>query len=282
MGANMFEKIYLSRKETKAWGMDNPIGDPTGGAAYGEYNDPVSALVVGGSSIVGGIMGSRAARDAANTQANAIRDQIAEQRRQFDIQNEQLAPYRELGYTALNDITGRKDFLTSQFGPDQYAQYLDPSYNFRFQQGQRAAQNAMNAGGGLLSGNTLRGLTEYGQGAASQEYANAFNRFQTERGNIYNTLAGMAGIGQTGQSQANQLAQNYMNAQTQLGVGLGQVQAAGTIGQANAYSNAIGGAGNALALGLMNNNTGGQGYFGGIKTPQQTNTGTNIYSLTTS
>jgi len=239
------------------------------------------AAAIGGSSIISGIMGSRAARDAANTQAAAIRDQIAEQRRQFEIQNEQLAPYRELGYTALNDITGRKDFLTSQFGPDQFAQYLDPSYNFRFQQGQRAAQNAMNAGGGLLSGNTLRGLTEYGQGAASQEYASAFNRFQTERGNIYNTLASMAGIGQTGQSQANQLASNYMNAQTQLGVGLGATQAAGTIGQANAYSNAIGGAGNALAYGLMNNNTGGQGYFGGISAPQQTNTGTNIYSLTT-
>jgi len=199
-------------------------------------------------NVVGGYMQGQAAKKAAETQAAAIRDQIAEQRRQFDIQNEQLAPYRQLGYTALNDITGRKDFLTSQFGPDQYAQYLDPSYNFRYEQGQRATQNALNAGGGLLSGNTLRGLTEYGQGAASQEYANAFNRFQTERGNIYNTLAGMAGIGQTGQSQANQLAQNYMNAQTQLGVGLGQVQAAGQIGQANAISGGLQNAANMYTL----------------------------------
>jgi len=199
-------------------------------------------------SVVGGVLGGNAAKKAADTQANAIREQVAEQRRQFDIQNEQLAPYRQLGYTALNDITGRKDFLTSQFGPDQFAQYLDPSYNFRYEQGQRAAQNAMNAGGGLLSGNTLRGLTEYGQGAASQEYANAFNRFQTERGNIYNTLAGMAGIGQAGQSQANQLAQNYMNAQTQLGVGLGQAQAAGQIGQANAISSGLQNAGNMYTL----------------------------------
>ena len=199
-------------------------------------------------SVVGGVLGGNAAKKAAETQANAIREQVAEQRRQFDIQNEQLAPYRQFGYAALNDITGRKDFLTSQFGPDQFAQYLDPSYNFRYEQGQRAAQNAMNAGGGLLSGNTLRGLTEYGQGAASQEYANAFNRFQTERGNIYNTLAGMAGIGQAGQSQANQLASNYMNAQTQLGVGLGQAQAAGQIGQANAISGGLQNAGNMYTL----------------------------------
>lgn len=199
-------------------------------------------------NVLGGLLGGNAAKKAAETQADAIRSQIGEQRRQFNILQEQLKPYREFGYSALKDITGNKDFLLGQFGPEQAAQYFDPAYNFRYQQGQRAAQNALNAGGGLLSGNTLRGLTEYGQGAASQEYANAFNRFQTERGNIYNTLASMAGIGQAGQSQANQLASNYMNAQTQLGIGLGQAQAAGQIGQANAISGALQNAANMYTI----------------------------------
>lgn len=39
------KKIYLSRAQTRAMAMDHPIGDPTGGAAYGERNDPVSAVV---------------------------------------------------------------------------------------------------------------------------------------------------------------------------------------------------------------------------------------------
>jgi competence protein ComEC len=41
----------------------------------------------------------------------------------------------------------------------------------------------------LISGNALKGQEDYSQGLASQEYGNAFNRFQTGRTNIYNTLA---------------------------------------------------------------------------------------------
>ena len=39
------QKIYLSRAQTRAMALEHPIGDPTGGAAYGEKNDPVSAVV---------------------------------------------------------------------------------------------------------------------------------------------------------------------------------------------------------------------------------------------
>ena len=44
-----FEKTYLSRAMTKAMSADHPIGDPTGGPAYGERNDPVSAIIAVGS-----------------------------------------------------------------------------------------------------------------------------------------------------------------------------------------------------------------------------------------
>jgi hypothetical protein len=40
-----FEKTYLSRAMTKAMSLDHPIGDPTGGPAYGERRDPVSAVM---------------------------------------------------------------------------------------------------------------------------------------------------------------------------------------------------------------------------------------------
>ena len=46
-------KLYLSRAQTRAWSSDLPVGDPTGGAAYGERNDPVSA-VIGGAELLGG------------------------------------------------------------------------------------------------------------------------------------------------------------------------------------------------------------------------------------
>ena len=38
-------KIYFSRSMTRTLSADQPVGDPTGGAAYGEKNDPVSAII---------------------------------------------------------------------------------------------------------------------------------------------------------------------------------------------------------------------------------------------
>lgn len=38
-------KIHLSREMTRQMALDHPIGDPTGGAAYGERNDPISAAI---------------------------------------------------------------------------------------------------------------------------------------------------------------------------------------------------------------------------------------------
>ena len=41
----MINKIYMSRAETRAMAAEHPIGDPTGGPAYGEKNDPISAAI---------------------------------------------------------------------------------------------------------------------------------------------------------------------------------------------------------------------------------------------
>ncbi len=41
----MFKKTYLSRAMSRAYSMDAPVGDPFGGPAFGERNDPVSATV---------------------------------------------------------------------------------------------------------------------------------------------------------------------------------------------------------------------------------------------
>jgi len=38
-------KTYMSRAVSRAMAQDHPIGNPVGGAAYGERNDPISAIV---------------------------------------------------------------------------------------------------------------------------------------------------------------------------------------------------------------------------------------------
>lgn len=207
-----------------------------------------ASSIMAGGSVVGGLLGASAAKSAANTQAAAAREAIAQQQRMFDIQNEQQRPYREAGYSALSDISNMKPYLTKQFGQEDFQAGIDPSYNFRLAQGNLATTNLANQSGGLIGGNALQGLTNYGQGAASQEFQNAFNRFQTQRTGIYNTLAGIAGIGQTAQGQVANLAQNTAGNIGQATIGIGNAMAGGQVGAANALSGGFQGAGNAYMM----------------------------------
>jgi hypothetical protein len=75
----------------------------------------------------------------------------------------------------------------------------DPGYKFRLQQGQQALENAASAKGVLNDSGTAKALIDYGQNAASQEYANVWNRamgaYTTGRdtaAGIYNTNRGNA------------------------------------------------------------------------------------------
>ena len=219
-------------------------------------------------SVVSGLIGANAAKSAANTQAAATREAIAQQKAMFDIQNAQQAPYRQAGYNALNQIgqlgsgaygivdssgnvTGAgtgTGYLTKQFTPEDFTAGIDPGYAFRLAQGQRALQGQQNVAGGLIGGNALTGMQDYTQGQASQEFGNAFNRFQTQRSNIYNTLAGIAGIGQTAQGQVSNLAQNTAGNIGQATIGAGNAIAGGQVGVANALSGGIQGATNAFML----------------------------------
>jgi type II secretory pathway pseudopilin PulG len=202
-----------------------------------------AAIIGGGATLAAGYMGSQAAKSAAKTQADAARYAAQLQQEQFNLTNEQQKPYREAGYSALSDIGAMKPYLTQQYTTEDFAQGIDPGYQFRLQQGQEATNRMANMGGGMISGNALKGAQDYTQGLASTEFGNAFNRFQTGRANIYNTLAGIAGIGQTslgqtttaGTQAASNIGTNIANA--------GAAQAGGIVGSANALGGGLTGAG---------------------------------------
>jgi len=221
-----------------------------------------------GASLVGGLMGADAAKSAAGTQAQAAREALDFQKQQFNTIQQQTTGGRAAGANALNqlgalgsgtygmyDANGNQigtgtgsGYLTQQYTPEEFAKGIDPGYQFRLQQGQEATNRMANMGGGMLSGNALKGAQDYTQGLASTEFGNAFNRFQTGRQNIYNTLAGIAGLGQ---NMTNISAQSGGQAATAVGntiQNLGAAQASGTVGAANALSGAIGNAGNSYML----------------------------------
>ena len=227
-----------------------------------------AAIIGGGAALVGGYMQGQAAKSAANTQAGALNRSADIQQQQFETTQAQGAPGRAAGYQALNTLGGLGSgtyqmydaqgnptgvgtgtgFLTQGYTPADFAQGIDPGYQFRLEQGQLANQRAANMAGGGISGNALKGLEDYTQGLASQEYGNAFNRFQTNRTNIYNTLAGIAGLGQ---NAYNTSAQTGTTAAGNIGgtiANVGAAQAGGQVGASNALAGGLQNAGNQYYL----------------------------------
>jgi hypothetical protein len=83
----------------------------------------------------------------------------------------------------------------------------DPGYQFRLAEGQRALENSGAARGVTNTGGNMKGLLDYGQQAASQEYGNVYNRNL----NTYNTNAANA----FQQYSTNALAGNTYNQDTE-------------------------------------------------------------------
>jgi hypothetical protein len=183
------------------------------------------------------ILGAYSANRASKTQAQAAQQGIDAQERMFNTQNELQAPFRKAGEEALNKLIPLSSNYTP-FGMNQFQQ--DPGYAFRLSEGMKALDRTAAARGGLLSGATLKGAQRYGQDLASQEYTNAFNRYQTERNAQLNPLQSLAGLGQTSTNTltnaAGQMGQNYAT-----GYGnVGQARASGYLGGTNALTSALG------------------------------------------
>ena len=188
--------------------------------------DPISSAAVG-------IYSSDKAADA---QVDAARQSSATQMAMFNQTRADNMPWMQAGKGGLNalmqlygmqgDGAGGWNHSGNNDGAMAMLQQ-DPSYQFRLQQGQGVLENSAAARGGMLSGNALRALSDYGQNTASQEYGNIANRF-----------AGLAGVGQ---GSAQYIGQAGMN--TGAGVGAnqvmaGQARASGYMGRYGAVNNA--------------------------------------------
>lgn len=200
---------------------------------------------IGVAGIASGIASSNAANSASNAEQNAAAQSAATQQSIFNTEEQNTAPYREAGDYALGQIHDNMSGYNAPFTMGDF--HADPGYQFDLQQGQQAIQNSSAATGGLVSGSQMAALNNYSQNMASNEYSNAYNRYQTNIGNSYNRLASLAGLGQTGVGQSNQAAQtagtNISNSQ----MSAGNAQAANSIAQGNAISNGVTGVANAGA-----------------------------------
>jgi hypothetical protein len=227
----------------------------------------VAAAVVGGA-VLGTVASSKAssaqqaaANRATDVAAQTAADQAQVQREIFEKQTELQAPFREAGLKGQNRLMellgiggtagapGYGKYATAEFGADKFQ--ADPGYAFRMSEGMKALERSAAARGGLLSGATLKGTQRFGQDLASQEYQNAFNRYQAERAGTLNPYQALAGTAQSGANvlgqQAGQYGANVSNILGSYGsaaqgniIGAGNAQASGYMGAANAIGGGVG------------------------------------------
>ena len=206
---------------------------------------PWMALAIGGSAL----LGASASKSAAKTQAAAT-DRAGEiQKQMFDEQNRLQEPFRQGGMAAQNKLltyfglpggTEGADYgkYTRDFGMSDFT--TDPGYSFRLAEGQKALDRAAAARGGLISGGALKAAQRYGQDFASNEFTNAFNRYQTNRANQLQPLQSLMGAGQTATNTMGNAAANYGTNAGNLVTSGGAARASGYVGGANALTSGLG------------------------------------------
>lgn len=217
---------------------------------------PNPLIAVAGSGVLGAAGAASqasAAKKAASAQERAAAESTRLQKEMFDQQVAMQEPFRQAGITGQNrmmDLMG----LSGNAGAEGYGRYArdfgmndfqaDPGYAFRLAEGNKALERSAAARGMVLSGSMFKGLQRYGQDMGSQEYQNAFNRYQVNRTNQLNPLQSLMGAGQSAANMVTGAAGQYGAAAGNNAMEAGNARASGYMGAANAYTNAINQAGN--------------------------------------
>ena len=181
--------------------------------------------------------------------------------------NEELTTAAGTHENALTGDFTEEDLLT------------DPSYKFRLEEGERLLRARQGAGGNRWSGQAMKDITNYGQGAASQEFGAAHERWRNNRTDLYNRLSNLAGLGPGAASNmnatttagTNNMASNLTNAATTAGnftTGGAAATAGGITGSTNALVGGVNsGLNNYMTMQYLRGNQGGGGGGSNIWSP---------------
>lgn len=259
----------------------------------------IAGIAAAGAGVAGSAIASHAAGKAADTQSKTAlsaadlerqdsQAALAEQKRQFDINQQNQAPWLSTGKDALSQLWSQYksgafgDFTDKFTAPTMQDAQNDPAYQFGLDQGTGILQNSAAAKGKLFSGNTQEALSKFANDYASTKYTDVYNRalgqyqqnyniFENNQTNSFNRLAALSGIGQQaattlgtqGQQEANNVSNILLTSGQQQANQLNNAAAArasGYVGSANAWGAGItGGTNNLALLALLNSNGGGGG-----------------------
>jgi hypothetical protein len=226
-------------------GTASAAGAGAGAAGVGSL---LSSYATPAALAVSGLTGANAATSAANTQAQSARDANELMYRMYQEQKGLQEPFRGAGIGAQNRLldllglsknTGAEGFgkYAKDFGMSDFT--ADPGYGFRLSEGQKALERQAAARGGLISGSALKAATRFGQEMGSQEYTNAYNRYQTNRANQLAPLGSLLSSGQAAASNTGAAAGSYGAGASGNITGAGAASAAGQVGSTNALTDAL-------------------------------------------
>lgn len=242
---------------------------------------PYKAIAAGigaAGSVIGSVIGSSSAKKAAKIQAEAAAkaDVVANKQagyvadtgyglaeNQRDVAQTNLQPYLDTGQYG---VTALKDLGQDLNKPYSMADMqLDPGFQFRMEEGQKALERSASARGGLLGGGTLKSLARYSQGVASDEYQKAFDRYQTDNAARFGRLQTMSGIGLSAvgsrmdaETRAGSFAMGGVTGAADMrmrgaeaGLQGANASAAGTVASGNAWANGLSGAGSSVTNAIL-------------------------------
>ena len=234
--------------EVAGYGAGTAGAAGAGAGAGAGVSSMLSSYATPAALAVSGLTGANAAKSAANTQAQSARDANELMYRMYQEQKGLQEPFRGAGLTAQNrllDLLG----LSKNTGAEGFGKYAkdfsmsdftaDPGYGFRLSEGQKALERQAAARGGLISGSALKAATRFGQDMGSQEYMNAYNRYQTDRSNRLAPLGSLLSSGQAAASNTGAAAGSYGAGASGNITSAGAAGAAGQIGSTNALTDAL-------------------------------------------
>lgn len=196
-----------------------------------------AAGIAAAGSVGSALIGSSSAKKAAKSQEKAAKAAAQQQQQALAAQEALIGPYVQAGKNALAEYQKLAPY--QNFGMAQFQ--ADPGYNFRMSEGIKALERSASARGLLQSGGTLKGITQYGQNLASDEYANAFGRYLTERQARMGPYEYLAGQGQAAAAGQAANVGSTGAALADIAMQRGNIQAAGQMGAANALASGLGG-----------------------------------------
>lgn len=191
--------------------------------------DPVTALIVGGTSLASSAVGSKAAKSAGQLQYDASQAGVAETRAAREEMRGLLQPYVAAGGPALQAQMAALGLS----GPEAQQEYVaqqeqSPAFQALARQQEEALLQNASATGGLRGGNV--------QGALAQFRPALLNQFLDQQ---YGRLGGMTSLGQQSAAGVGTAGMQSAGSIADLLAQGGAARAGAKLGSANAWQQSL-------------------------------------------